>query len=335
MTGAAEAGGWPSGPAPGHRPSTPPTAACRSPTTSWPARPAMLAAQRRPRPAAARHGPRRLPILVARWAGPGVRRPGVRGRPLRPARRRAVNPDARHRPRQSVRRARPQAGRVLLRGHDRRRGRGARRARLGAGAHLRRLARRRHRPADRAPPSRPDPQRRLGHGDMPSDAVGIRGGRYVRFGTLARLARVKVPEGRDGDIQLSLALARELATPAYPFDEAAAREWIEREVDAGPRDTKAQSRQVGAPGTARSYPSCASPPSSCTATRTRSCASAPPAPPPRPSRRPPGDPARGRPRPSRPALAGHRPRGPPARRPGIYPLKLTICSGSLAHRWHR
>jgi pimeloyl-ACP methyl ester carboxylesterase len=82
---------------------------------------------------------------------------------------------------------------------------------------------------------------------LPSDAVGIKAGRYVRFGTLARLARVKVPEGRDGDIQLSLALARELATPAYPFDEAAAREWIEREVDAGPRDTKAQSRQVGAP----------------------------------------------------------------------------------------
>ena len=82
---------------------------------------------------------------------------------------------------------------------------------------------------------------------MPSDAVGIKGGRYVRFGTLARLARVKYPEGRAGDIQLSLMLARELASPAYPFDEAAAREWIEREVDAGPRDTKAQSRQVGAP----------------------------------------------------------------------------------------
>jgi pimeloyl-ACP methyl ester carboxylesterase len=82
---------------------------------------------------------------------------------------------------------------------------------------------------------------------MPSDAVGIKGGRYVRFGTLARLARVRFPEGRAGDIQLSLKLARELASPAYPFDEAAAREWIEREVDAGPRDTKAQSRQVGAP----------------------------------------------------------------------------------------
>jgi pimeloyl-ACP methyl ester carboxylesterase len=82
---------------------------------------------------------------------------------------------------------------------------------------------------------------------MPSDAVGIKGGRYVRFGMLARLARARFPEGREGDIQLSLMLAREVASPAYPFDEDAAREWIEREADTGPRDTKAQSRQVGAP----------------------------------------------------------------------------------------
>jgi pimeloyl-ACP methyl ester carboxylesterase len=34
---------------------------------------------------------------------------------------------------------------------------------------------------------------------------------------------------------------------SYPFDESAARELIEREVDSGPRDTKAQSRQAGAP----------------------------------------------------------------------------------------
>ena len=69
----------------------------------------------------------------------------------------------------------------------------------------------------------------------------------MRFGTLAKLARAKFPEGRAGDIQLSLMLARELASPAYPFDEDAAREWIEREADSGPRDTKAQRRQVGAP----------------------------------------------------------------------------------------
>ena len=81
---------------------------------------------------------------------------------------------------------------------------------------------------------------------MPSDVSGVGGARYVHFGMLAKLARMKVPEGRDGDIALSLMVARETASPAYPFDENAAREWIEREVDSGPRDTKAQSRQVGA-----------------------------------------------------------------------------------------
>jgi pimeloyl-ACP methyl ester carboxylesterase len=81
---------------------------------------------------------------------------------------------------------------------------------------------------------------------MPSDTTGVGGGRYVRFGMLAKLARLKFPEGREGDIQLSLALARAVASPSYPFDEQAAREWIEREADSGPRDTKAQSRQVGA-----------------------------------------------------------------------------------------
>jgi pimeloyl-ACP methyl ester carboxylesterase len=82
---------------------------------------------------------------------------------------------------------------------------------------------------------------------MPSDVSGIGGGRYVRFGLLAKLARAKFPAGREGDIQLSLMVAREVASPAYPFDETAAREWIEREVDSGPRDRKAQSRQAGAP----------------------------------------------------------------------------------------
>jgi pimeloyl-ACP methyl ester carboxylesterase len=81
---------------------------------------------------------------------------------------------------------------------------------------------------------------------LPSDVAGIRGGRYVRFGLLARLARTKFPPGREGDIALALMLARSVASPAYPFDEDAAREWIEREVDQGPRDQKAQSRQSGA-----------------------------------------------------------------------------------------
>jgi pimeloyl-ACP methyl ester carboxylesterase len=82
---------------------------------------------------------------------------------------------------------------------------------------------------------------------MPSDVSGLGTGRFIKFGLLAKLARMKFPEGRDGDVQLSLAVAREIASPAYPFDDSAAREWIEREVDSGPRDTKAQSRQAGAP----------------------------------------------------------------------------------------
>ena len=121
---------------------------------------------------------------------------------------------------------------------------------------------------------------------MPSDTSGLGAGRYVRFGMLARLARLKFPEGRGGDIQMSLALARAVASPAYPFDETATREWIEREADSGPRDTRAQSRQAGPAGTARSCARCASRPWSCTATMTRCCASAPPATPRRPSRAP-------------------------------------------------
>jgi pimeloyl-ACP methyl ester carboxylesterase len=81
---------------------------------------------------------------------------------------------------------------------------------------------------------------------LPSDVSGLGAGRYVRFGLLAKLARARFPEGREGDVQLSLMLARAVASPAYPFDECATREWLEREIDSGPRDTKAQSRQVGA-----------------------------------------------------------------------------------------
>ena len=81
---------------------------------------------------------------------------------------------------------------------------------------------------------------------IPSDVSGLGAFRYMRFGMLARLSRLKFPAGREGDIQMSLALARAVASPAYPFDETVAREWIEREADSGPRDTRAQSRQVGA-----------------------------------------------------------------------------------------
>lgn len=85
---------------------------------------------------------------------------------------------------------------------------------------------------------------------VPSDAAGVAALRYVRLPFLARLARIRFPEGRDGDVASGLALARAVASPGYPFDEEDARERIERELDAGlpsgVRDTRAQSRQTGA-----------------------------------------------------------------------------------------
>ena len=92
----------------------------------------------------------------------------------------------------------------------------------------------------------------------------------------------QVPRG-PGRRHPAVAHARpRVASPAYPFDENAAREWIERDVDSGPRDTKAQSRQVGAPWHGPKLRELHKPVLSCTATRTPSCASAPPGPPPRP-----------------------------------------------------
>ncbi|MGW0658926.1 alpha/beta fold hydrolase [Streptodolium elevatio] len=81
---------------------------------------------------------------------------------------------------------------------------------------------------------------------LPSDVAGLRVLRYLRFGLLSKLARTKFPEGREGDIEASLAVWRGVASPGYPFDEEAARAWVEAEVDSGPRDKKAQSRQIGA-----------------------------------------------------------------------------------------
>lgn len=81
---------------------------------------------------------------------------------------------------------------------------------------------------------------------LPSDVSGLGSLRYLRFGLLARLARMRFPEGREGDIEASMAVARGVASKTYPVDEAATRAWIEQQVDSGPRDTDAQSRQIGA-----------------------------------------------------------------------------------------
>jgi pimeloyl-ACP methyl ester carboxylesterase len=81
---------------------------------------------------------------------------------------------------------------------------------------------------------------------LPSDTGGLAAARYVHLGLVARMAGMRFPEGRDGDIALGLALARMVASPGYPFDEAEARARIEHDLVSGVRDTAAQSRQAGA-----------------------------------------------------------------------------------------
>lgn len=81
---------------------------------------------------------------------------------------------------------------------------------------------------------------------QPSDAGRLTTARYVHFGLVARLAMMRYTAGREGDIALGLALARALASPGYPFDEAEALSRIERDADSGVRDIGAQRRQAGA-----------------------------------------------------------------------------------------
>jgi pimeloyl-ACP methyl ester carboxylesterase len=81
---------------------------------------------------------------------------------------------------------------------------------------------------------------------LPGDVGSLGAGRYVRLGTVARLARMKFPEGREGDIALAVAATRAVASPAYPFDEEAVRRMAGRDQVSGVRDTAAQSRQAGA-----------------------------------------------------------------------------------------
>ncbi|GAA2401411.1 alpha/beta hydrolase [Actinomadura vinacea] len=81
---------------------------------------------------------------------------------------------------------------------------------------------------------------------VPGDMAGVRTLRYIRLGTLAKLARLKFPDTREGDVEAGVALARMLASPARPFDEQAVRARIESSPDPGVRDQKAQSRQIGA-----------------------------------------------------------------------------------------
>jgi pimeloyl-ACP methyl ester carboxylesterase len=81
---------------------------------------------------------------------------------------------------------------------------------------------------------------------LPSDGGSLAAVRYVRLGTVARLARLRYPEGHDGDAALAVAATRAIASPAYPVDEEAVRRMAARDQVSGARDTAAQSRQAGA-----------------------------------------------------------------------------------------
>lgn len=70
--------------------------------------------------------------------------------------------------------------------------------------------------------------------------------RYLHLGLAARLATKRYPEGRAGDVAASLTVAKLMASPANPTDEDAARERIERGLDAGPRDLTALGRLLRA-----------------------------------------------------------------------------------------
>jgi pimeloyl-ACP methyl ester carboxylesterase len=86
---------------------------------------------------------------------------------------------------------------------------------------------------------------------VPSDAGSPGVLRYVRLGFVARMSRLRFPDGPEGDLAAGTALARAVASPAYPVDEDAARDVVDREraagVRSGVRNPAAQGRQTGAP----------------------------------------------------------------------------------------
>ncbi|MFC4336371.1 alpha/beta fold hydrolase [Salininema proteolyticum] len=79
-----------------------------------------------------------------------------------------------------------------------------------------------------------------------SDAGRLQLLRHIRFGFVAKMARLKFPETREGDIAMSLEVSRALASPGYPFDEAEALSRIEKDDVCSVRDPNSMGRQLGA-----------------------------------------------------------------------------------------
>ncbi|WP_327070624.1 alpha/beta fold hydrolase [Kitasatospora sp. NBC_01302] len=87
---------------------------------------------------------------------------------------------------------------------------------------------------------------------VPSDVSGLAVLRYLRLGTVARFARLRLPEGPDADLAFAELIGRTMAPAGQAFgpEQAAVfRELAAREAAHGVvsfRDPKAQSRQIGA-----------------------------------------------------------------------------------------
>ncbi|GAA0978227.1 alpha/beta hydrolase [Nocardiopsis tropica] len=81
---------------------------------------------------------------------------------------------------------------------------------------------------------------------VPADAAGLGVLRYIRVHAVAGLSRMRYPDTEEGTVRAGLAIARFCASPAQPFDEREERAKAERLADSGTRDTRAQSRQIGA-----------------------------------------------------------------------------------------
>lgn len=86
-------------------------------------------------------------------------------------------------------------------------------------------------------------------GAVPSDTKGLSVLRYVRLTTVARFARLRFPETRQGNLALAVAAARALAAPGQHIGENDVRAFVDKETAhqvVSMRDDKAQSRQIGA-----------------------------------------------------------------------------------------
>jgi pimeloyl-ACP methyl ester carboxylesterase len=83
---------------------------------------------------------------------------------------------------------------------------------------------------------------------------GLRGLRYLRPGLFLRMARMRFPDGAEGERQRTVAVLRALASPAHPFDEEWAREVARRCQERRPHDMRAEQRQLAAGRTLRRWP---------------------------------------------------------------------------------